>query len=73
MSDENRIERVSAAISPTGAPMLPAKAVPWLVALVGVAGVAAQVLPEHTVAHKIALAVMGFGALLGIASPGWRK
>jgi len=70
---ENRIENVSAARSPTGTPVLPVWAVPWLVALVGVAGVAANVLPAHTVAAKVALAIVSLGAALGLASPGMRR
>jgi hypothetical protein len=59
--------------SPTGTPLIPPFVVPWLVGLVGMAGTAVQVLPINTVAFKIANAVLAFGALIGIASPGMRK
>ncbi len=59
--------------SPTGAPMVPTKAVPWLVALIGVAAVAMQALPDNTIGYKVAAAIVAFGTLFGIASPGLRK
>lgn len=59
--------------SPTGIPFLPPKAVPWVVFVVGVAGVAAGVLPDHTWGDKIAEWIVWGGALIGIASPGLRR
>lgn len=69
---ENRLDNVSTAVSPTGAPVVPTKAVPWIVAVVGVAAVAMQVLPAHTIGYKIAAGLVALGALFGIASPGLR-
>lgn len=84
---ENRVGQLTAAnaktdkelapISPTGSPLIPPKAVPWLALLVGAAGVVAALptmgmsLPPTVVA--IATAVVALGAVLGIASPGARK
>lgn len=59
--------------SPTGVPVLPPAAVPWLVGLVGLATVATQTLPEHTVAFKVASLIVGLGGLFGLASPGLRR
>lgn len=60
-------------VSPTGLPAIPPKAVPWLVGIWGAAYVVAKSLPPHTVAAIIAQNVLEIGALLGLASPGWRK
>jgi hypothetical protein len=59
--------------SPTGVPVIPPKVVPWLAALVGVAGVAMQFLPAHTIGFKLAAGIVSLGGLVGIASPGIRK
>lgn len=69
----NRIDPTAAPTSPTGQPILPPKAVPWLIALVGAAWTATEVLPPHTIAYKVAWGIAGIGALLGIASPGMRR
>lgn len=60
------------AVSPTGAPVIPPTAVPWLVGLVGLATVATQTLPPHTIAFKVASIVVGLGSIFGLASPGLR-
>lgn len=88
MADTNRIEpttvanaaesaRLASIVAPAtasnGVPVLATKAVPWVAAVVGAAAIAMTVLPEHTLGYKIAAAVVAFGTLLGIASPGLRK
>lgn len=70
---DNRLDNVTTAPSPTGTPILPPKAVPWLVALVGLASVGVATLPDYTVGHKVAMVIVGLGALFGIASPGLRR
>lgn len=59
-------------ISPTGLPLLPAKAVPVVGVVLALAIAVSQLAPEHTLAHKAALAVLGLASLLGLASPGLR-
>lgn len=59
--------------SPTGVPMLSPKFVPYLIALVGLAGLVMSSVPQHTLAFKIAAGVQTLGAALGLASPGLRK
>jgi hypothetical protein len=70
-------DETTPAVSPTGTPLVPTKAVPWILIVVAVAG-AVVGLPEMGVAiPAIVLAgakVVGvIGAALGIASPGLRK
>lgn len=72
-TEEGRAIYTPPAASPTGIPFLPPKAVPWVVAVVGIAGVLSGVLPEHTIGDRIAEGVVWLGALLGIASPGLRR
>lgn len=60
-------------VSPTGAPMLPPRLVPWLAALVGLAAILSQSLPPHTAASKVAAVIAGLGGVLGVASPGLRR
>lgn len=60
-------------VSPTGVPSIPTAYVPYLVTLVGLATIATQVLPPHTMAFKIASGLVGLGGILGLASPGLRK
>lgn len=73
MSDSpNRIGPLLSVASPTGSPVLPVPWVPWLTGLVGIAGVVSQLIPEHTIGSKIAQAIVAIGAVLGLASPGWR-
>jgi hypothetical protein len=78
MSDQPvRISQVTTAVntlpaSPTGAPWLPPKFVPWLAVVCALASVGSVYAPEgplQTASH----AVLGICSLLGIASPGWRK
>lgn len=59
--------------SPTGNPLLPPKAVPFLIVLVLLAEGLAQVLPQHTIGAKIAHGVAALGTVLGLASPGLRR
>ncbi len=72
--ESTKMDPINAPVpSPTGTPVLSTKFVPWMVGIVGLAGVALTVLPEHTIGYKIALGVVALGSLLGIASPGMRK
>jgi hypothetical protein len=67
------------AVSPTGTPLLPPKAVPYAVAVVGAAALLVAA-PELGLPFVIPMAIVGIakivvalGALLGIVSPGLRK
>lgn len=73
MPELNRIDNLTPATSPTGAPMVSPKVVPWIIALVGAAGVAMASLPEHTLGYKIAAGIVALGGLFGIVSPGLRR
>lgn len=66
-------EPAARAVSPTGAPWIPPAVVPYLVALGGVAGSVIALAPEHTIAHRVSVAVLGILGLLGLASPGLRR
>lgn len=70
---DNRIDPVSAAVSPTGTPLVPVKYVPFISAALALAGVVVQFVPAHTIAHKIALGLISFGGLFGVVSPGLRR
>ena len=65
------------AVSPTGLPVLPPKAVPWLVLAGAVAFVVSGapdigvVLPAAVVG--VSKLVLGFCSLLGLVSPGMRR
>lgn len=60
--------------SPTGRPVIPPAAVPWLMVAMGIGGGLVATLPEHTVGYKVALGVtIGLGPLLAMASPGLRR
>lgn len=84
---DNRIDNTTVAnaetnarlapVSPTGTPLIPPKAVPWLTLVAGLAGILAA-LPAFGVALPpvvvgISTAVVAILAGLGIASPGLRK
>lgn len=69
---ENRIDP-TAAPSPTGTPVLPARFVPILVALGAIAIAVQQFAPAHTTAYKIAAGALAVLALFGLASPGLRR
>jgi hypothetical protein len=76
MTNQNPGEpRLSTASSSSsyGPPLVPVKVVPWLVAVVGLAGAAVQTLPPHTIAWKVAAAITSFGGLFGVVSPGLRR
>ena len=72
MTQPGRINPL-AAPSPTGMPFVPVSLVPYLTALVGLAWALDLVLPPHTIAARIANAVVGAGAMVGLASPGLRR
>ncbi len=59
--------------SPTGTPILPPAAIPYLVGVAGIAATAETVLPPHTVAAHVARFVLLLMSVLGIASPGLRR
>lgn len=59
--------------SPTGKPLLPPAVVPWLTAAVAVAIALEQTLPPNTMGARVASAVVGVAALLGLVSPGLRR
>lgn len=60
--------------SPTGKPIIPPRAVPWLMLAMGIGGGLVATLPEHTTGYKVALGVtIGLGPLLAMASPGLRR
>lgn len=59
--------------SPTGVPVIPPKAVPYLVGLVGLAAALSQSLPPESIVAKIANIVALLGGVFGLASPGLRK
>lgn len=59
--------------SPTGKPLIPPAVVPWLALLGVVAEVVSYAVPPHTVAAQVAAKVVSVMALLGLASPGWRR
>lgn len=72
----NRItEATSLAISPTGTPTLPPKAVPWALAIGSIAYAvsAGGLLPAHTIGAKVAAIISGVAMLLGLVSPGLRR
>lgn len=60
-------------VSPTGLPRLPDWVPPVATAIGSVAFAVSQIAPEHTVAHKVSVAVLGFLTLVGLNSHGWRK
>lgn len=69
---ENRIDPTAApsSPSPTGTPIVPTKAIPWL-AVVGSALLALQAsINMPPVANSI---ITGALFILGVVSPGWRK
>lgn len=59
--------------SPTGTPVLSPKLVPYIVGLLGLAGVGMSVLPSHTIAFKVCAFLTGLGGIFGVVSPGARK
>jgi hypothetical protein len=59
--------------SPTGTPLLPPKAVPWVALLVGLAATGAAIFPADSVAGKVCTVLVGLGGVLGVASPGLRR
>lgn len=61
-----------AVVSPTGTPIIPPAAVPYIAGVVGIAGVVHEAVPNPTVQLVTAI-ILAVGAVLGIASPGWRK
>lgn len=61
------------AVSPTGLPAIPPKAVPWLTALVAAALVSARAFPVGHPVQVAADAVTDVAVLFGLASPGWRR
>jgi hypothetical protein len=73
LSTANDQEGTAITVSPTGAPVLPPVIVPWLVGLVGLAGLGAQLLPPNTIAAHVCAGIFSLGALLGLASPGLRR
>lgn len=61
-------------VSPTGKPVVDSQLVIKVAtALVGVAAIVTQMVPPHTIAFKVASAVIAFGAMFGIMSQGVRK
>jgi hypothetical protein len=62
------------AASPTGLPMLPPKAVPWVGAALACLAAIVPFVPSHTLYAQFApLGISLLGGLLGIASPGLRR
>lgn len=66
-------DKQTAPISPTGAPVLSPKFVPWLALAVGVAALLPMVPGLPPVVATVCGVVVALGAALGIASPGVRK
>lgn len=60
-------------VSPTGAPVVSQNLVKALTVVVGLAAVGVSAFPPHTAAFKVCAAIVGFGALFGIVSPGVRR
>ncbi len=60
-------------VSPTGAPWLPVKFVPYLAALVAVAAVLPTLPGMPVVVVSISTVVVAIGVAIGIVSPGLRK
>lgn len=61
------------AVSATGAPAIPPKAVPWLTVLVAAALISARAFPLGHPVQVAADAVTDVAVLFGLASPGWRR
>lgn len=59
--------------SPTGKPLLPPSAVPYLAALGAILLALTQVLPPDTVAAKVLTVVVQIMGLFGLVSPGLRR
>jgi hypothetical protein len=59
--------------SPTGQPLIPPKAVPYLVGVCAAAEIVAQVAPAEHWSAKVAHIIAGACLLLGISSPGLRR
>lgn len=60
--------------SPTGTPLIPPRAVPFISAGLVIAGALAQVVPQQTVAGRVlSLITSILGPLFGVLSPGLRK
>lgn len=77
---ENRIDPTAApAVSPTGAPLIPVKAVPYVVAAITVLGTVGALptmgisLIPVAICNGCLAAAAILGALAGVASPGLRK
>lgn len=62
----------SEGVSPTGAPVIPPKAVPYVVGVVATAGVLHEMVSNPTVQLVTAI-VLAVGVALGVASPGLRR
>ena len=64
-------------VSPTGAPVISPKVVPYLAGLVAVAAAVAakmpDIVPSSELDQQIAGIIVALGTIFGIASPGWRK
>lgn len=70
---ENRINPLAGPTSPTGPVVVPLWIGPLASALGAVALAVSQIAPAHTLAHKLALAVVGIVGVFGPLSAGWRK
>lgn len=59
-------------VSPTGTPVIPPAAVPYIASVVAAAAVVHEMVPNPTVQLVTAI-LTAIGAVLGIASPGLRR
>jgi hypothetical protein len=68
------VKAVDEAVSPTGTPLVPPRAVPWLWVVYSVlTGGGLMLLPEGRPLQIGTVASVLLGALLGVASPGLRR
>jgi hypothetical protein len=59
--------------SPTGTPVVSQLIVKGATVIVGIAATLVAVLPPHTIGFKVCVAIVGFGTMFGIVSPGVRR
>lgn len=73
MPTVNRIDNVTPAPSPTGTPVIPPVAIPWVSGVLAIAISLAAIIPSHTVGFKLVVGVGGLCAFLLGIGPGWRR
>lgn len=72
MTEPQPLLSVATSTSPTGVPVIPPKAVPWIAVASAFVAALAETLPEHTVVGRAAAFVMRVSPIIAMLLPGWR-